>query len=91
MMSVTFEWLTPAAAILRLHDRPGAAYGDPYVWWTVGVLHADGAVELKGADRPLPPGGLRALCTALRAAGFTRRVHDRISADGTVRRLTKEL
>lgn len=89
-MSVTFEWIAPAAAILRLHDRADARYGDPYVWWTVGVLHDD-AVELKGADRPLPPGGLRALCAALRAAGFRRRLHDRIAADGTVRRIAKDI
>jgi hypothetical protein len=89
-VSITFEWLTSRIAILRLHAIAGAAYGDPYVWWTVGVLHDDSSIELKGTDRPLSRPEMRTLFGALRRIGFRRRIHERI-VEGAVRRIEKAL
>ena len=82
--SVTFEWVAPRVAIVRVHPSPAAVLGDPYVWWTVLKVHHITTVELKGADRPIPPGGARALRDALRAADYQGRIHYRNSG-GTVR------
>jgi hypothetical protein len=89
-MSCTLEWLSPMSVLIRVHPDADARYGDPYIWWTAGVIRPGGVIELKGADRPLPAGGARAICTALKAAGFTHRTHDRI-VDGALRTVLKEL
>lgn len=78
------------SAILRLHAAASAELGDPYVWWTCLRGLGDGQVEIMGADRPVPRGGVEAINAALRAAGFTRRVHHRI-AGGRVRTVIKDL
>lgn len=89
-MSCTLEWIAARVAILRLHPIPAAKLGDDYVWWTVIKLHGWGLAEIKGADKPLPPGGAKAVCAALKAAGFTKRVHARRNGD-QIRMVEKEL
>ncbi len=88
--SATLQWVGADAAILRLHEHADARYGDDFVWSIVVAVRPGGVAELLAADRPLPSGGARVVCDALRAAGFTRRTHERRSTRG-IRTVTKEL
>lgn len=89
-MILTFDWRTPRIALIRLHDADAAVLGDPFVWSAVVEIQQDGAAKIMGVDKPLPPGGARALCQGLCAAGFTHRSHDRIR-DGRTRTVFKAL
>lgn len=81
--SCSTESLGPGVHLLRVHEGPGGRYGDPFVWACTVV--GDGEVAtLKGAVAAPPWSAVGPIHAALRAAGYTRRRHERIRA-GKVR------
>ncbi len=78
--------------LLRVYEGSKAPFGKPYVWWTFVEDRGNGVACMMGADRPIPLSASagRAICEALKSAGFTQRMHERLK-NGKIRRVIKSL